>query len=352
MGWPAFRRLVAFTLMLGVASSPPWDVVVRIEVAAVAPSYLRPWEKAAQQRQGGTGFLVAGQRILTNHHVIENAVDIRLSKTGNSKRWRARVSAVGPDVDLATLEVIEDADSFLRDMAPVTWSDELPALQSRSEPSGFEPRARVAAFLRPSTSWLHQLAAPAGCCSLRGLPPFDLPLRQSRCVGIRSAVTHKASPRASSLASTPRITDSVRRARSRRETRWSCRSMRRSTEATLVGRALMRAIVWWASRSKASTAPRALVTSSLRRWRARFWHRRGPHQSSAVRVLRLAAYFQSPLAPPRAARRHGHAITRLLTLRPCALALVTHSGRCALPHAASRESGLAALPAGAPFHSG
>ena len=163
MGWPAFRRLVAFTLMLGVASSPPWDVVVRIEVAAVAPSYLRPWEKAAQQRQGGTGFLVAGQRILTNHHVIENAVDIRLSKTGNSKRWRARVSAVGPDVDLATLEVIEDADSFLRDMAPVTWSDELPALQSRSEPSDSNPGPEWQLSSGPPpagcTSWLHQLAA-------------------------------------------------------------------------------------------------------------------------------------------------------------------------------------------------
>ena len=66
---------------------------------------------------------VDGRRVLTNYHVIEDAVDIRLSKTGHFKRWRARV-ATGPDVDLATLEVIEDADGFF-DLVPVTWADEL-----------------------------------------------------------------------------------------------------------------------------------------------------------------------------------------------------------------------------------
>jgi len=122
---------------LASAAAPPWDAVVRIEVAAVAPSYMRPWEKAAQQRQGGTGFLVDGRRILTNHHVIENAVDIRLSKTGNSKRWRARVVAMGPDVDLAALEVIENADEFFADLTPVAWSYELPPLQSRVTVRGY-----------------------------------------------------------------------------------------------------------------------------------------------------------------------------------------------------------------------
>lgn len=128
---------LAFLIASATAAAPPWDAVVRIEVAAVAPSYLRPWEKAAQHRQGGTGFLVDGRRILTNHHVIENAVDIRLSKTGNSKRWRARVAAIGPDIDLAALEVIENADEFFADLTPVSWSSELPPLQSRVTVRGY-----------------------------------------------------------------------------------------------------------------------------------------------------------------------------------------------------------------------
>jgi len=133
----SMTALLALALASAAAATAPWDAVVRIEVAAVAPSYLRPWEKAAQQRQGGTGFIISDNRILTNHHVIENAVDIRLSKTGNSKRWRARVSAVGPDVDLAILEIVEDAGSFFADLVPVVWSDELPALQSRVTVRGY-----------------------------------------------------------------------------------------------------------------------------------------------------------------------------------------------------------------------
>ena len=81
--------------------------------------------------------MVDGRRVLTNYHVIEDAVDIRLSKTGHFKRWRARVAATGPDVDLATLEVIEDADGFFSDLVPVTWADELAPLRSRVTVRGY-----------------------------------------------------------------------------------------------------------------------------------------------------------------------------------------------------------------------
>jgi S1-C subfamily serine protease len=114
-----------------------WNSVVRIETAAVQPNYLRPWEMSSQTRMGGSGFVVDGDRILTNYHVVEDAVDIRLSKTGHFKRWSARVAAIGPDVDLATLEVIEDADAFFSDLVPITWSDELASLRSRVTVRGY-----------------------------------------------------------------------------------------------------------------------------------------------------------------------------------------------------------------------
>ena len=136
--------LFTIVLALGVpTSSLPLSAagasasVFRIEVAAVSPYYLRPWEKSSQRMQRGTGFLVEGRRLLTNFHVIEDAVDIRLSKSGNSKRWRARVAAVGPDVDLAVLEVTEDAESFFEGLQAVEWSNELPALQSRVTVRGY-----------------------------------------------------------------------------------------------------------------------------------------------------------------------------------------------------------------------
>ena len=119
------------------SASTAAGAVFRVEVHAVSPFYLRPWEKSAQQRRLGTGFLVEGRRLLTNFHVIEDAVDIRLSKAGASKRWRARVAAVGPDVDLAALEVVEEAEGFFDGLEPVVWSDQLPALQSRVTVRGY-----------------------------------------------------------------------------------------------------------------------------------------------------------------------------------------------------------------------
>ena len=142
---PAFAMLIAVVVGLPTPPQPATPrnatiaaaAVFRIEVHAVSPFYLRPWEKSAQQRRLGTGFLAEGQRLLTNFHVVEDAVDIRLSKAGASKRWRARVAAVGPDVDLATLQVTHDAEGFFKGLEPVVWSDELPALQSRVTVRGY-----------------------------------------------------------------------------------------------------------------------------------------------------------------------------------------------------------------------
>ena len=136
------RRRLAITFFLALwcsatAQVQQWSSVVRIEAAIVRANYVRPWDVSSQVRTGGSGFIVDGRRILTNYHVIEDAVDIRLSKTGHFKRWTAKVAATGPDVDLATLEVVEDADGFFSDLAPVTWSDELAPLRSRVTVRGY-----------------------------------------------------------------------------------------------------------------------------------------------------------------------------------------------------------------------
>ena len=128
--WSAFAGIVP--RMLPVA---PESAVVRIEVASVAPNYLRPWEKTHQEYRMGSGFVIDGQRILTNFHVIEDAVDIRLTKSGVARRYAARIIAVGPDVDLALLEVLNP--SFFEGLAPVEWSESLPQLQSRVSVRGF-----------------------------------------------------------------------------------------------------------------------------------------------------------------------------------------------------------------------
>ena len=63
--------------------------VVRIEVAAAPPNYLQPWQVGQQEHRRGSGFQIAGRRILTNHHVIEDAVDIRERPPYVSHPWCA-----------------------------------------------------------------------------------------------------------------------------------------------------------------------------------------------------------------------------------------------------------------------
>ena len=109
-------RLLALTLASATAAplpeassvKPDYGVVVRIEVVSAPPNYLQPWQVGQQEHRRGTGFIIANRRILTNHHVIEDAVDIRVSRGGEAKRWAARIVTAAPDVDLAIVEQLGD----------------------------------------------------------------------------------------------------------------------------------------------------------------------------------------------------------------------------------------------------
>jgi hypothetical protein len=56
--------------------------VVLIEVTCASPNYLQPWQMHPQEVHKGSGFVIAGQRIITNFHVIQDAIDVRLRKHG------------------------------------------------------------------------------------------------------------------------------------------------------------------------------------------------------------------------------------------------------------------------------
>jgi S1-C subfamily serine protease len=115
--------------------------VVLIEVTSTSPDFVKPWKMHSQRTCKGSGFVIEGQRIMTNFHVVQDAIDVRLRKHGMSRRWRGKVVAVGPDVDLALLEVHEEelskGESFWTGVSPVTWQSTLPQLQSAVHVCGF-----------------------------------------------------------------------------------------------------------------------------------------------------------------------------------------------------------------------
>ena len=140
--------LIIITSALVRGAPPPeqrarYACVVRVEVAAATPNYNQPWQVGGQEHRRGSGFQISGRRILTNFHVIEDAVDIRVSRGGEAKRWPARIVTAAPDVDLSILEIV-DADSFFADGAsPAELSVELPALQASVSVLGFPSGGRT-----------------------------------------------------------------------------------------------------------------------------------------------------------------------------------------------------------------
>jgi len=107
------------------------ESVILIEVTAVSPNFIQPWKMHGQRQSSGSGFIISGRRIITNHHVVKDAIDVRLRKHGVARRWRGKVVVSAHDVDLAILTVHEEEDdTFWDGVTPAEWGVELPTLQS------------------------------------------------------------------------------------------------------------------------------------------------------------------------------------------------------------------------------
>jgi S1-C subfamily serine protease len=86
-----------------------------VEVAKVEWDALQPWQRTSQMKSTGTAFVVDGEGLLTNAHVIKSAIDIRVHLHSSTRRFPAKVVCYAPDVDLALLKILgeqESADFF------------------------------------------------------------------------------------------------------------------------------------------------------------------------------------------------------------------------------------------------
>ncbi len=79
--------------------------VVRIDITAQRPDYTSPWNPGRLTRGTGSGFLIEGNRILTNAHLCSDARFISVEKDGSPRQYEAKVKFIAHDSDLALLEV-------------------------------------------------------------------------------------------------------------------------------------------------------------------------------------------------------------------------------------------------------
>ncbi len=85
--------------------------IVKIITITNSPDYSQPWQMLGQSSVSGSGCIIAGEKILTNAHIVSNSTFIQVNKSGETKKYVAEVLAIDHECDLALLKV-EDKDFF------------------------------------------------------------------------------------------------------------------------------------------------------------------------------------------------------------------------------------------------
>jgi len=97
--------------------SDPREAVLKIYATQLSQNFGAPWKPGTSRTVSGSGFVVAGNRILTNAHVVSDTTFIQVRKYGDSERLAARVLFVSHEADLALLTV--DDPGFFDTMDPL-----------------------------------------------------------------------------------------------------------------------------------------------------------------------------------------------------------------------------------------
>lgn len=108
--------------------------VVMIQIVKQPYDYTTPWKQTSIAQGVGSGFIIAGERILTNAHNISDSRYIIIKKENIAKKYPATVEFVGHDCDLALIKVIDK--SFFEGTEPLKIGD-LPQVNSTVETYGF-----------------------------------------------------------------------------------------------------------------------------------------------------------------------------------------------------------------------
>jgi S1-C subfamily serine protease len=108
--------------------------LVRITATSVEPDYRAPWNAGGLERGVGAGFVIDGNRIMTNAHVVSNSHYLTVERDGDPNKYPARVLFVAHDCDLALITV--DAPDFYKKMIPLKFGG-IPDLESTVSAYGY-----------------------------------------------------------------------------------------------------------------------------------------------------------------------------------------------------------------------
>ena len=130
----AVASLVFMNLAWGNDDQSIRGSIVKIIATHNHPDYASPWQLVGIHTVTGSGVIIAGNRILTNAHVVADQTLLEVQREGSGVTHNADVAFVCHSCDLAILTV--DDPSFFENAKPLEI-DGLPQLQSRVNVYGF-----------------------------------------------------------------------------------------------------------------------------------------------------------------------------------------------------------------------
>ena len=117
------------------ASTSINDSIVKIYSTAREYNYQTPWCPPTTGRYSGSGFIIEGNLILTNAHVVADASFIEVQSATSKEKCEAFVKVVGHDCDLAVLQV--DDPYFFEGKKPLTISEHMASQKEEVQVYGF-----------------------------------------------------------------------------------------------------------------------------------------------------------------------------------------------------------------------
>ena len=108
--------------------------LVKIYTSHQLFDYLSPWQYGQSANSTATGFIIDGERIITNAHAVLNSKFLQVRKEGDSKKYKAVVKFTSEEYDLALVE-IEDK-SFFKGTVPLKLGT-LPEIQEKLTVYGY-----------------------------------------------------------------------------------------------------------------------------------------------------------------------------------------------------------------------
>jgi len=145
---PAAPQPVTSALPLGTPlpeGSEPEKSVVQIFTSYQEPNWSAPWIFDVPRRASGTGFLIDGDRIMTNAHVVAWTTQLIVRRYHDPKPYFAKVEFVAHDIDLAVIKV--DDPDFYKGMKPLDFGP-LPKVRSQVITYGFPAGGQQISYTR------------------------------------------------------------------------------------------------------------------------------------------------------------------------------------------------------------